>query len=261
MEISEIQDFFFDLDKTIWNWDEPVIGAADLVHTIYDKGKNAYFFTDNSLMTAEEYAEKLESMNIPAKPQQILTPDVVLTRYLQKNSIGSVYALGNSSFIQSLEDKGVSVNQHANHVVVGFDRQFSYNKLKRARKIAENGGKVFVCSTEKTFRTSSGEQPHQLAINNAIETFAETKSFGKESDEYLNTFTSFFSFLPSRAMVVGDRLEDVQLGNSMGATTAAVMSGDIDRNALRTCRPIQRPNIGVSNLNKLKRKINNIKFK
>jgi ribonucleotide monophosphatase NagD (HAD superfamily) len=125
----------------------------------------------------------------------------------------------------------------------------------------QDGGEFIVCSTEKTFKKGDKLEPHQLALNNALKTFKQPRNFGKPSDEYINAFTSYFSFLPSRSMLVGDRLEDMEIGNRMGMTTAAVMSGDINRGNLSDARPVQKPDIGVSNLNRLKRKIDGIQFK
>lgn len=255
MELDEFKNFFFDLDKTLWNWDTTLVGAEDLVHTLRESGKNVYFHTDNTLLSREKYARKLTSMGISAEKQDVLTSSHVAAEFLESRNVRNAYVIGEDSLIEALERNDIDFSESSDTVVAGFDRQFSYNKLKRAMKILESGGELYLCSTEDTFRTSDGEIPHQGPVNRALQTFGEPKLLCKPGEEYLKVFKQYFSFYPSQSVMVGDRLADIETGNQLGMTTAAVMSGDITKKDIASATEMQKPDYGVSSLHKLRRKV------
>ena len=256
MELKERDTFFLDLDKTIWNWDSTIIGAEDLLDTIREKGMDYYFITDNTLLSREEYARKLSSMNIPAEKDQILTSGYVVAEKLAERDITEVYAIGEKGLMDEIDRKGIKISEDADAVVAGFDRQFNYSKLRKAMKILEDGGKLYICSTEKTFRTTSGEQPHQQPFNKALKEYADNvEHVGKPSKAFRRKFKEYFTYIPTTSLMIGDRKADILTGNKLGMRTGAVMSGDLDRETLAKADEEEQPNFGLSNLNRLKRNI------
>lgn len=256
MDLRDTNTFFFDLDQTLWNWDSTILGAEDLIHTLNKKDKQVNFFTDNTLHSREGYAEKLRSMDIEAEPEDVMTADYVAGRYFSRRDIHSVYVIGGRKLINSLDEHDVSISQSAQNVLLGFDRQFNYRKMKRASEILDEGGRLHVCSNERTLRKSSETDPHQLALNRALNTFTDdVKLLGKPSEEYINEFTNYFSFLPENSMLVGDQLDDIEMGNKLGMQTALVMSGGVDKNEIQTADSVRKPDYGVSNLSKLTRRL------
>jgi arabinose operon protein AraL len=255
-EINELKYFFLDLDKTIWNWDDTIIGSEDLVSSLRDAGKQVYFHTDNTLLSREGYARKLTSMGIPAEEEDIITSGYVAAKYLASQNINDVYVIGETGFTDELEKQEINIVEDADVVVAGFDRQFNYNKLKRAAKILQQDGELVLCSTEKSFRTTKESMPHQGPTNLALKEFAEEVTLvGKPSEHFQDEFRDYFSFLPTASVFIGDRLEDIETGNRLGMTTAAVMSGDIDREKLAGAEDIETPNFGLSSLNRLRKRV------
>lgn len=255
MEFDEIRTFFFDIDKTLLNWDDTIIGAQDLLMSLRESGKKVRFHTDNTLLSRKQYAEKLRGMDIDASEEEIITSGYVTAKILAEKNITEAYVIGEEGLIKELEKQDIDFSQDAENIVVGLDRQFSYNKLKRAKKILDKGGDMYFCSTEKNFRKSSGERPHQLSMNKALEVFGEGEVTGKPSDHFRAVFQDYFSYLPDNSMFIGDRLEDIETGNRLGMTTAAVMSGEISEDKLKKANEIQRPDYGISSLAKLRRRV------
>lgn len=254
-EIDQLKYFFFDLDKTVWNWDDMIIGSEDLIESLRDSGKQVYFHTDNTLLSREAYARKLTSMGIPAEEKDVITSGYVAARYLAKNNANEAYVIGEKGLTDELEKHEINIRENAEFVVVGFDRQFNYNKLKRAAKILQNGGELVICNTEKKFRTTKDSIPNQGVLNSALEEFAEEVTLvGKPSEIFQDTFRDYFSFLPGSSVFIGDRLEDIETGNRLGMTTAAVMSGEISRDKLADAEDIEKPNFGLSSLTRLRKK-------
>ena len=254
-ELNQLKYFFFDLDKTLWNWDDTIIGAEDLIDSLKQSERQVFFHTDNTLLTRQEYARKLTSIGINAEKDQILTSGYVAAKHLAERNINNVYTLGESGLMDELEAQDIQVTEDSKTVVAGFDRQFNYNKLKRAAKILQNGGELLVCSNEKSFRTSKGEQPHQGPTNKALEQFSEAKLLGKPSPEFRNEFKSYFDYIVGKSAFIGDRLEDIETGNRLGMTTIAVMSGEITEEKLKEADEMQKPEYGLSSLHKLRRRV------
>jgi HAD superfamily hydrolase (TIGR01450 family) len=257
LELSDINHFFFDLDKTIWNWDSTIIGAEDLLDTIREKDREYYFHTDNTLLSREAYAKKLSAMGIPAEKEQVITSGYVVAEKLADEDLQKAYAIGEKGLIDELDEKDIEVSQDAEVVVAGFDRQFNYEKLRKAMKILKDGGKLYLCSTETTFRKSSGERPHQGPFNEALKQFADdVELVGKPSEEFRKQFKDYFTYTTTGSLFIGDRLADVETGNQLGMKTGVVMSGDLDRKKLAEADgEHQEPDFGLSNLNRLKRNI------
>jgi len=254
-ELNDLKYFFFDLDKTLWNWDDTVIGAEDLIDSLRESGKQVYFHTDNTLLTRKEYAKKLTSMGIPAEKEDVLTSGHVAARHLAAKNVTEAYVIGESGLMEELRQEDVQISQDADTVIAGFDRQFNYSKLKRAMDIAGKEGEIIVCSSEKTFRTSKREVPHQGPFNQALKEFGDVKLVGKPSEVFREVFEDYFDYLPNLSLFIGDRLEDIETGNTLGMNTAAVMSGEIDREKLEKAEDIQKPDYGLSSLHKLRRRV------
>jgi len=255
-EIDQLKYFFFDLDKTVWNWDDTIIGSEDLIDSLRKTGKQVYFHTDNTLLSREGYAKKLTSMGIPAEKEDVITSSHVAARYLAERDINNVYVIGETGLTDELEEQEINIAEDSEVVVAGFDRQFNYNKLKRAANILQNGGELILCSTEKTFRTTQDKVPHQGPTNLALKEFAEEVTLvGKPSQQFQDEFRDYFSFLPTASVFIGDRLGDVELGNRLGMTTAAVMSGEIDREILAGAEDIETPDFGLSSLTRLRKRV------
>ncbi len=254
MEIGDYRYFFFDLDKTLWNWDSTIIGAEDLIDTLRENNKEVYFHTDNTLLSREQYAKKLTSMGIPAEKEDVITSGYVAARYLARNDVTKTYFMGETGLTDELEEEEISIAENADTVIQGFDRQFNYNKAKKTYKILEEDGELIVCSTEKDFRTSEKTIPHQGRFNPVFEGFNSTVA-GKPSEQFRTVFRNYFNYMPNTSMFIGDRFADIETGNRLGMTTAAVMSGELTREKLAKAEEAQEPDFGLSSLNKLKKRI------
>lgn len=254
MKLEDFEYFFFDIERTLIRWKETIIGAEDLIHTLNDSEKKIRFHTDNSLLTRASMAQKLSSLGIPAKEEQILTSGYVAGGYLKRQGINEVYAIGEQGLHEELSEHNIDVRQSADAVIVGLDRQFTYSKLRKAAKIAEDG-KFFICNSERDFQLDDETIPNQAPINNALATYGNPTLLGKPSKAYVDEMRNYYSFMPGRSLFIGDRIADIETGNKLGMKTALVMSGETDKSDLSGLEQSQKPDFGVSNLNRLTKKL------
>ena len=254
MELSDFEYFFFDIERTLIRWKDTIIGAEDLIHTLNDQDKQIFFHTDNSLLTRKKMAEKLTDLGIPAKEEQVITSGFVAGAYLKRQGYNKVYAIGEQGLHDELHHHGIEVRKNSDAVVAGLDRQFTYSKLRKAAKIIPEG-ELFICNSEQDFQLDKETVPNQAPINNALATYGTPTLLGKPSNTFVDEMRNYFSFMPGRSLFVGDRLADVETGNKLGMKTALVMSGETKRENLTGIEQKQKPDFGVSNLNRLTKKL------
>ena len=76
-----------DLDGVLYVGDEPVPGSAASIEWLMRQAVPFRFLTNTSSRPREAIADKLTGMGIPAAREQILTPAVVATAWLQRHGI------------------------------------------------------------------------------------------------------------------------------------------------------------------------------
>jgi len=254
MELNDYRNFFFDLDRTLWNWDTTLIGAEDLIDTLNDAGKNVYFHTDNTLLSRKAYAEKLSFMGIRTNKENILTSGYVAAEILSKNNTKKVYTIGEQGLVEEITSRDIEITEEASKAVIGLDRNFNYSKLEKAKQIVEDGH-VYTCSTEKTFTREKKQLPGPSSINSAVKEYGKVENIGKPSEKYRKVFKDYFDYFPGKSLFIGDRTADIETGNKLGMSTAAVLSGEIDEKKLKKAEDEQVPDYVLTGLHKLRRRI------
>jgi len=254
MELNDYRNFFFDLDRTLWNWDTTLIGAEDLIDTLNDAGKNVYFHTDNTLLSRKAYAEKLSSMGIRTKEENIITSGYVAGELLSKINTKKVYTVGEQGLVEEINSRDIEITEEASTAVLGLDRNFNYSKIEKCKEIIEKGH-VYTCSTEKTFARENKQLPGPSAINSAVTEYGNVENIGKPSEKYRKVFKEYFDYFPGKSMFIGDRTADIETGNKLGMSTAAVLSGEINEKKLKKAEDEQVPDYVLTGLHKLRRRI------
>ena len=134
--------YVFDLDGVIYRGNEPQPQAAETIRALRAGRQIVRFYTNNSALTREAYADKLTGIGIPASIDDIMTSSYATALYfVENNEIGrNVYEIGHDGIRHELEAVGMKVitdedepDAQIDYVVVGIDSEFSYRKLARAQ--------------------------------------------------------------------------------------------------------------------------------
>lgn len=255
MELHENESFFFDLDRTIWNWKSFRPGASDLLETLRSTGRDVYFHTDNTLLTRKGYADKISEMGFQTTREEVITSGYVTAQELSRRGVTEAYVAGESGLISEIQDAGIDISEDAEFAVLGFDRSLSYDKMEKIKEITQRGGNLMICSTEKFFLKGEKTMLHQKPSNSAVKEFTDPQLTGKPGEIFQRHFKKYFSYFPGKSAFIGDRTADIVTGNSLGMTTAALMQGAIDEETLRNSREKQIPDYALTSLEKLRRRI------
>jgi phosphoglycolate/pyridoxal phosphate phosphatase family enzyme len=229
------QRFVFDLDGVVWKADRPIAGAPESIRSLRDAGKSLCFVTNNSSETHETYAKKLAEMGAGGSPEEIVSSADATTRLLQRSVPGLrgrlAYVIGGDGLVQAVAAMGLRLAtpedaSDASLVVVGWDRELTFEKLRLAT-LAVRAGATFVASNaDATYPAPDGLWPGAGAIVAAlrVSTGVDPMVAGKPDPTMLEVARDRLGGTP--ALVIGDRVEtDVMAAHAAGWPAALVLTG------------------------------------
>jgi phosphoglycolate/pyridoxal phosphate phosphatase family enzyme len=229
------QRFVLDLDGVVWTGDEPVPGAPETIRSLRDAGKRLAFVTNNSSQTPESYAKKLADVGAQGEESEIVTSADAVARLMATKIPAlrgrSAYVIGGPGLFERVAEAGVRISDGADPkecsiVVVGWDRDLTYEKLRIAT-LAIRAGATFVASnSDATYPAPDGLWPGCGAIVSALRTSTgvEPMIAGKPQPLMLEVAQERVGGTP--ALMIGDRIEtDVMAAQAVGWPSALVLTG------------------------------------
>lgn len=227
--------WLFDMDGTIYEENRLFDGTLDLFREIRETGGQYKLLTNNSSRSVEAYVEKVTKMNIPATRDDFFTSVQATVLYLKDHHPGElVYAQGTRSFIEELKQSGIRVTEEENHdatvILVGFDTELTFEKMRRTTKMLTGfkGAYIaanldFVCPTDYGFVPDCGS----MCIGYRYATGLSPKVIGKPEPTMIDIACQMTGIPKEEAVMIGDRLyTDIASGVNAGITTICVLSGE-----------------------------------
>jgi glycerol 3-phosphatase-2 len=222
--------FLFDLDGVIYRGTEVVPGAPDAVARLREMGKGIAFVTNNSGRTPEAVATKLTGLGIPAVRDDVETSALVTASLLASRGVSEAFVVGERGIRQALEDVGIAIVdgdvQRAQVVVVGWDRQMDYTKLRTASLLVERGATLVATNADASYPAPDGNWPGAGALLAAIETTTGRRAevVGKPHAPIM--LAALERAGGGRPLVIGDRLEtDIAAAVGVGWDSMLVLTG------------------------------------
>ena len=231
INLRDIEAFVFDMDGVLYRVDTPIPGAIQFLQLLQDEGTPFLLLTNNSTLTPEMYVSKLAKMGIAIEPEDILTSSLATADYLKSHVPAGtrVYVVGEEGILQAVRDAGCIVtDEDPEYVVVGFDRQVTYEKLAVASLAIRNGATYIATNSDVTLPSEKGLLPGCGAILAAITTATEVSPLviGKPQREMFDQAVACLGTTRSRTAMVGDRMEtDIVGAENAGLLTILLLSG------------------------------------
>jgi glycerol-1-phosphatase len=222
--------FLFDLDGVLYRGTEVVPGAPQAIARLRASGKRVAFVANNSGRTPEAVAAHLTGLGIPATAEEVETSALVTAAHLAARGISEAFVVGEQGILRALQDAGIAIAvaeaDRTEVVVVGWDRQANYEKLRRASLLVERGAVLVATNADASYPAEDGNWPGAGALLAAIETTtgALAEVFGKpESPIMLAALDRAGGGTP---LVIGDRLEtDIAAATALGWDSLLVLTG------------------------------------
>lgn len=238
-----LKGFIFDLDGTIYLDDHIIDGASEAIKTLKERGDKVVFLTNKSIANRKEYVEKLNGLGIEVDLGEVINSNYITAHYLKTvmKPDDSVYVIGEGPLFEELANENIKLADNpasASHVVLGWDRQFTYEKLNYAFQAWRNGAEIIATNPDRTCPVKDGEIPDCGAMIGALEgaTGERVKMItGKPSllmADYV--LKNVLGMEASQCYMVGDRLEtDIKMANDAGLYSVLVMSGITNEEMLK----------------------------
>lgn len=228
--MKQYKGYFIDLDGTLFRGDEVIPGAPEFVAHLNRNQIPYLYLTNNSTRSPEWVAQKLQRMGYPAKQDQVFTTALATARYLKdKEESMSVYVVGEEGLFQAISDAGIVIaDQNPDAVVVGLDRSFTYEKMKKACLAIRTGAKLIGTNADLALPTEEGLWPGSGSLAIAIAAAAGTEPFfiGKPEPVIMHYALKKIGLKPEEVLVVGDNLQtDISAGINGGMDTLLVYTG------------------------------------
>lgn len=229
--LKDTKYFIIDMDGTFYLGDNMIDGANEFTDYLPEKGKDFYFFTNNSSHDAAECLAKLNKIGYPVPEEKIIISSHVAIDFIKRKRAGkSIYLLANENFTRDCVKAGLNlVEANPDIVLLGFDTTLTYEKINKAANFIANGAEYIATHPDKNCPLAVGFMPDTGSM---IEMFAASTGrypdliMGKPYEYTVDYVTHMLSCERSEICFVGDRLEtDIAIGMKNGTKSVLVYSG------------------------------------
>lgn len=254
-----IRHVIMDMDGVVYRGDAPVPGAIETLETLCDQGITVAFLTNNASCHRDDLVEKLLHLGLPCHMDQMWSSAYTTARYLVTAAPDArIFAVGMPGMIREFEEAGLYVTHHyegATHVVVGLDRDFTYDKLTRAHRAICAGAVFIATNLDVTFPDSpSTTVPGAGALVAALQasTGVAPKVMGKPETTGMSLIADTWGVGPESIIAVGDRLDtDIAAAKAFGCMAALVLTGIAKRSDAAAATGLHKPDVILQDLTEL----------
>ena len=250
--LNSAKAFVLDMDGTIYLGEHLFPFTLEFLRTLREREKSYYFFTNNSSKALNAYEKKLEKMGVPFQKPQLMNATQVMIKHLQADGIKNVFLLGTSALRAEFSQAGFSFEKEPDRVIVGFDTELNYEKVRIACDWIRAGVPVVGINPDLNCPVEGGMIPDCGSIGAMIEasTGAKIEYFGKPNRKTFDYVLQNSLLLEEDLVWVGDRLyTDIAVTKNSKSHSILVLSGESKRADLHT--GLYHPDLIVEDLQEL----------
>lgn len=250
MSIRNYKLYLIDLDGTIYNGEKKIEYAKEFVDYLNENKIDYLFLTNNSTKQPKEVVERLKNFGIETEKEHVFTSSDATKIYLESKDYRNIYVIGEdglkntlSSFNQKESEKDVEA------VVVGLDRQLTYEKLAIAARAILNGAELIGTNPDTLLPTSDGFVPSNGGQVKYLEyaTSTDATFIGKPSKIIMECAMNQFSYSKDEIVMVGDNYDtDIMSGINSNIDTIHIQTGVTSVEDLETKE--KKPTYSIENL-------------
>lgn len=220
-----------DMDGTVYLGHIPIDGAVRFIQEHW-LDADFYFLSNNTSKSLQTYIDRLNSMGIAARPEQLLSPVTPLVDFLRANKITRAYPVGNADFQNELRQRMPELelgHENAQAVILAYDTDLTYEKLARSALLLQKPETLFLAThPDLVCPSPDGPLPD---VGSFIELYHAATGrrpqhiFGKPDPAVLAPLLAKYD--KKDMIMVGDRLStDKKLAENAGIDFALVLSGE-----------------------------------
>lgn len=215
-----------DLDGVVRLGTQPVPGAARAVARLRAASAQIAFVTNNSSQTRAEVAAELDELGIPDAAPLVVTSAMAVATLVRPGE--RVLLCGGPGIAEALTEVGAEVvtDGGADAVVVGFHRDFDYERMTVASRAVRAGARLLASNDDAAYPTPDGLAPGAGAILAGIARAAGDPPVLVAGKGHPPMHELVRHRLGPDGVVVGDRPDtDGRFARDLGYRFALVLSG------------------------------------
>lgn len=256
--LQNIKGLIIDMDGVLWRDTESIGNLVENFDRLKTLGLKFVLATNNATRTISEHQAKLKSFGVDIPSDQIIGSGQATGIYLRKEfGVGTrVYVIGQPSLVETMEEYGLEVvndlQKDVDVVVVSFDYNFNYTKLRIASLLVQRGSVLIGTNSDLTLPSPDGLLPGAGVNLRAVELAANQLGIvvGKPEPLLYQMALERLELLPSETLAIGDRFEtDIVGAQRAGIHTALVLSGVSTMTNVKNSHP--KPDIIANDLGEL----------
>ena len=229
--LSHIRALLIDLDGVLWVGHQALPGVAEFFSLLNARQIRFVLVSNNATRRADYTVARVREMGVEISPAQVLTSADATPRWLAQKmpEVKRVYVIGERALREALNDEHIEiVERDADAVVVGLDRELTYEKLKRATLEIRRGAKFIATNTDRTLPTEEGLTPGAGSLIAALVAATDVQPIviGKPGRPMFELALEIAGTSPDETAMLGDRLDtDIDGAADIGLKTIMVLTG------------------------------------
>lgn len=228
--MSFYKAYCFDLDGTIYRGKSRIESAVEFVHYLQTQQIEPFYVTNNSSKTREMLQLLLKDIGIEAPLEHIYSSALATAKYVAKvcpDKMANV--VGEQGLRLALEQEGIQITKEQSAVLVmGIDRQITYEKLVEASAYVQNGAQLIGTNGDIKFPNEHGFTPGNGSFVHLVANVAgvEPTFVGKPSPVMLQIIAEEHGYDKHEMVMIGDNYDtDILCGIHFGCDTIHVNTG------------------------------------
>jgi HAD superfamily hydrolase (TIGR01450 family) len=226
---------FVDMDGTLYKGSEPFAGVDHFVRELRHRLDVVYFLSNNSSKAHDQYVQRLGSIGVDARVDDVVLSSDALGASLRDRGIDRVFLVGTSALGRVLSTYGVLHDaRDPQAVVLGYDTELTYEKLRDASYLLHRADiPYFATHLDVVCPTERGDIPDIGAMVALLERTTKRRpdeSFGKPQPSMVSFLLERHGVTGRECIFFGDRVyTDYAMARACGATFVGVLSGEATR--------------------------------
>ena len=228
--LKKYKGYLIDLDGTMYKGGQSIPTAVSFVKQLYEQNVPYVFLTNNAAKSQEEIALQLQNYGVICTSENVFTSAMATAQVIADgNPNAKVYMIGEASLKKELQQKGFTFDaENPDYVVIGLDRQLTYEKLVVGALAIRKGAKLISTNPDVAIPTERGFVPGNGSLTSVLHLSTGVKPLfiGKPESPIIEQALKVLGTTLEETLLVGDNYHtDIMAGISFGMDTLCVLTG------------------------------------
>ena len=222
--------FLLDIDGTTLLGSEALPGAIEFITELRARGTPFLWLTNNTSLSRAGWLSRLAEAGLEPTAEEIYTAgDATIDHLRALDPVPRLFLVGTTGLRRSFEEAGlVLTDEDPQAVVLGYDTELTYEKIRRAALFLQAGLPLYATHPDRTCPTPEGPIPDIGSFLAMFEVACgrTAQVLGKPQPAMALGALARLGVAPADAIMVGDRLEtDIRMARDAGLVSCLVLSG------------------------------------